>query len=323
MPLNLLRWMTCAALAIMLGFAGRANAAWPERPVVMVVPFAAGGITDVLARTIAERLQGRLKQPFIVENQPGGAGVIAAERVAKSQPDGYTLLFTPIFQITMAPFTHPVTFDPVKDFKPIGAVGASPFVITVGRDFPANTLSEFIAQVKGRPAQITYASAGPGSMTHVSSAVFLKNAGLEMIHVPYKGLGPAFADLLAGHIAMLSASPVELKPFLESGKIKPLAVTSRERSRQLPGVPALAETLASPPVVTINGLVAPARVPQEVIDLLSREIMAAETSPDFTERLTKLGAEPIITTPQEFAKTIADDTEVWRDIVRDLGLKRE
>jgi tripartite-type tricarboxylate transporter receptor subunit TctC len=323
MPLTLLRWMICAVLATALGFAGRAHAAWPERPVVMVVPFAAGGITDVLARTIAERLQGKLKQPFIVENQPGGAGIIAAERVLKSQPDGYTLLFTPIFQITMAPFTHPVTFDPVKDFKPIGAVGASPFVITVGRDFPANTLSEFIAHVKGRPAQITYASAGPGSMTHVSSAVFLKNAGLEMIHVPYKGVGPAFADLLAGHIAMLSASPVELKPFLETGKIKPLAVTSHERSKQLPGVPAIAETLATPPVVTINGLVAPARAPQDVIDILSREIMAAETSPDFTERLTTLGAEPIITTPQEFAKMIADDTGLWRDIVRDLGLKRE
>lgn len=323
MRLTLLRSIPCAMLAAVLGFAGAAHAAWPERQVVIVVPFAAGGITDVLARTIAERLQSALKQPFIVENQTGAAGVIAAERVAKSQPDGYTLLFTPIFQITMAPFTHAVTFDPVKDFKPVGAVGASPFAITVGGGFPASTLAELIAYVKARPGQVTFASSGSGSLTHVSSAVFLKSAGLEMIHVPYKGVGPAFTDLLAGHVAMLSATPVELKPYLESGKVKPLAVTSRERSKQLPGVPTIVETLASPPVITINGLVAPARTPQEAIDALSREIIAAEKSQDFIDRLTRLGAEPIVTTPDEFAKIIAADTELWRDIVRGLGLKPE
>jgi tripartite-type tricarboxylate transporter receptor subunit TctC len=306
-----------------LGLAGAAQAAWPERAVTLVVPFTAGGITDVLARAIGERLQTSLKHPFIIENQPGAAGILAAERVLKSPPDGYTLLFTPIFQITMAPFTHTVTFDPVKDFKPIGAVAASPFVITVGGDFPANTLPELIAYAKARPGQVTYGSAGTGSLTHVSSAVFLKSAGLEMIHVPYKGVGQAFTDLLAGHIAMLSASPVEIKPYLESGKVKPLGITGPVRSKQLPGVPTISETLASPPVITINGLVAPAQVPQEIVDVLSREIVAAEKSPEFLDRLDKIGAEPMINTPQEFAKIIAADTELWRDLVRDLGLKPE
>jgi tripartite-type tricarboxylate transporter receptor subunit TctC len=319
----LLRLIRSAVMAAGLGLAGSAHAAWPERAVTLVVPFTAGGITDVLARAIGERLQAALKQPFIIENQPGAAGILAADRVHKSQPDGYTLLFTPIFQITMAPFTHTVTFDPVKDFKPVAAVAASPFAITVGGGFPANTLPELIAYVKARPGQVTFGSAGTGSLTHVASAVFVKSAGLDMIHVPYKGVGQAFTDLLAGHIAMLSASPVEIKPYLESGKVKPLAVTGPVRSKQLPGVPTIGEILAIPPVITINGLVAPAGTPQEAIDTLSREILAAEKSPDFLDRLDKIGAEPIVSTPAEFAKIIAADTELWRDLVRDLGLKPE
>ena len=322
-PSTMLRLIHCAVVAAAFGCAGSAHAAWPERPVTLVVPFTAGGITDVLARSIGERLQSTLKQPFIVENLPGGAGILAADHVLRSSPDGYTLLFTPIFQITMAPFTHKVTFDPVKDFKPIAGVAASPFVITVGGDFPAKTLAEFIAAIKAKPGDVTYGSAGTGSLTHVASAVFLKSAGLSMIHVPYKGVGQAFTDLLAGNIAMLSASPVEIKPYLDSGKIKPLAISGRERSKQLPGVPTIGETLASPPVITINGLVAPARVPQEVVDTLSREILAAEKSPEFLDRLNKIGAEPVVSTPAEFAKIIADDTELWRDVVRDLGLKPE
>src|SRR5207248_5013550 len=137
--------------------------------------FAAGGIADVIARLAAEHLQAAFKQTFLVENQPGGAGIIAADRIAKGRPDGYTLMSTPIFQITMAPFTHTVTFDPVRDFKPIAGVATSPFVITVGGSFPANTLAEFISYVKSRPSQLTFGSAGSGSLTHVSSAVFLKS----------------------------------------------------------------------------------------------------------------------------------------------------
>jgi tripartite-type tricarboxylate transporter receptor subunit TctC len=298
-----------------------ANAAWPERPVTVMVPFTAGGITDVLARLVSERLQDALKQPFVVENVPGAAGIIAAERVLRAPPDGYTLLFTPIFQITMAPFTNNVTFDPVKDFKPVAPVGASPFVVTVGASVPANTLAEFIAYVKPQPGMVTFGSAGSGSLTHVSSAVFLKSAGLDMIHVPYRGLGQAFTDLLAGHVAMVSVTPVELKPYLDSRKVKPLAVTSATRSKQLPNVPTVGETLKSPPVVTYNGLLAPGRTPQDIVDTLAREIVAAEMSPEFQERLVRVGVDPVIATPAEFARIIAEDTERWRDTVRDLNLK--
>jgi tripartite-type tricarboxylate transporter receptor subunit TctC len=317
--------MRSVVKAIVLGtslmIAGAAHAAWPERPVTVVVPFAAGGIADVVARLAAEWLQNALRQPFVVENQGGGGGIIAVERVAKARPDGYTLVATPIFQITTAPYTHDVTFDPVRDFKPIAGVAASPFVITVGGSFPANTLAEFISYVKSRPAQLTFGSAGAGSLTHVSSAVFLKSAGLDMIHVPYRGVAPAFTDLLAGHIAMLSASPVEIKPYLDSGRVKPLAVTGPARSSQLPDVPAIGETLKSPPVVTYNGLLAPGRTPDGVVDTIAREIERAARDKALLARLEKVGVEPILGTPQDFAKVIAADTEFWRDIVRDLNLK--
>ncbi len=318
----MLRLLTQAIAAIGLVVATTAQAAYPEKTVTLVVPFAAGGITDILARLTAERLSTSLKQTFIVENKPGAAGVIAAEHVLKSAPDGYTLLFTPIFQITMAPFTGKANFNPQKDFKPIAAVGSTPFVITVGASFPADDLTGFIAHVKKQPGKITFASAGQGSLTHVSSAVFLKAAGLQMVHVPYRGVAPAFNDLLAGHVAMLSASPVELKPFLESKRVKPLAVTSHKRSPQLPNVPAISETLKSPSVVTYNGLLAPGNTPQAIVDALSKELIAAEKSPEFRARLAKIGVEPVPNTPDQFAKLIADDTELWRDIVKDLDIKR-
>ena len=300
-----------------------AQAAWPERPVMIVNPFAPGGISDVIARLTAARLQAAFKQPFIVENVPGAAGTIAADRVVKAAPDGYTLMSTPIFQLTMAPFTSNVTFDAGRDFKPISAVAASPFVITVAGSFPGSTLAEFISHVKANPGKITYGSAGAGSLTHISSVVVLKSAGLDMIHVPYRGVAPAFTDLLAGHIAMLSATPVELKPYLESGKVKPLAVTGATRSKHLPNVPTVLETLKSPPVVTYNGLLAPARTPQDIIDVMSRELVAAGKDAEFVDRLLKAGLEPILGTPDEFAKIIAADTEQWRDIVRELNLKKQ
>jgi tripartite-type tricarboxylate transporter receptor subunit TctC len=311
-----------AGLGITLSLAATAaQAAWPERPVTVMVPFTAGGITDVLARLMAERLQETLKQPFIIENAPGAAGMIAAERVLKAAPDGYTLLFTPVFQITMAPFTTAATFDPVRDFKPVTIVGTSPFVVTVGTAVPATTLPAFIAYVKARGGQIPFGSAGTGSLSHVSGAIFLKSAGLDMVHVPYRGLISAFTDLIAGHIEMVMATPVELKSYLDSGKIRPLAVTATTRTKQLPDVPTVAETLPSPPSITLNGLVAPGRTPQEIVDILAREIIAAEKSPAFQEKLVRVGVDPIVATPAEFAEIIAADTARWRDIVRELDLR--
>ena len=304
--------------------AGGADAAWPERPVTIVTPYAPGGIADVVARLTAERLQAALKHTFVVENQPGASGTAAPDRVAKAAPDGYTLISTPIFQLTSAAFTHNVTFEAVRDFKPISAVASAPFVITVGAAFPGNTLADFIAHVKANPGKLTYGSAGIGSTTHVASVMVLKAAGLDMVHVPYRGVAPAFTDLLAGHIAMVSASPVELKPYVESGKVKPLAVLDTKRSPHLPNVPTVMATLKDcPPAVTYNGLLGPAGLPQEIVDVLSRELVAAGKSSEFQQRVLNVGLEPLLSTPGEFAKIITADSAQWRGILGGLNLKQQ
>jgi tripartite-type tricarboxylate transporter receptor subunit TctC len=310
-----------AVLVLSIALPTLAEAAWPERPVAVLVPFAAGGISDVLARLTAERLQAAFGRTFVVENEPGAAGVVAAQRVARSQPDGYTLFFSTISQIAIAPFTHKIDFDPIKDFKPISLVATTPFIITVGKSFPASSLAEFAAYVRSKPGQLTFGSAGTGSLTHLASEVFLKSARLSMLHVPYKGILPAFTDLLAGRIDMVAASPVELRPYFGTDTVKLLAVTGAKRSRYLPDVPAVSEQFPAPQVVTWNGLLAPARTPPDIIDALSREIGAAERSPEFQKRLTDLGVDPEFNTPDEFSRIIATDHDRWRGIIRDLGLQ--
>ena len=295
-----------------------AHAAWPDRPVTLIVPYAAGGITDVLARVTAEHLQTKFKQSFIIQNETGAGGVIGTVNASRAKPDGYTLLFAPIAVLTLSPLTMKVNFEP-GDFEPISIVASSPFVVTVGKKFPAATIAEFIAEVKKKPGDYTYASAGAGSTTHVSSLLFLKSAGLEMIDVPYRGVGPAFTDLIGGQVQMLSASPVELKPFVGSDKVRPLGVSSKVRSKYLPDVPTISETLPSPTVATYNGLLAPKHTPKDIIDTLSAEIVAVEKTPEFLDKLFKIGVEPSGTTPQEMAEEIAADTERWRAVANDIA----
>jgi tripartite-type tricarboxylate transporter receptor subunit TctC len=298
--------------------ASTAQAAWPDRPVTVIVPYAAGGITDVLARVTAEHLHNKFQQSFVIQNESGAGGVIGAVNAAHARPDGYTLFFAPIALLTLTPLTMKVNFEP-SDFVPVSIVASSPFVVTVGKDFPANSIAEFIAEVKKKPGGYTYASAGAGSTTHVSSLLFLKSAGLSMVHVPYRGVGPAFTDLIAGHVQMLSASPVELKPFVGSDKVKPLGISSKQRSKYLPDVPTISETLPSPFVSTYNGFLAPKGTPQDVIDAIAAEIVAVEKTPDFLDKLAKIGVEPSGTTPDEMAKEIAADSERWRSVAADLA----
>lgn len=312
-----------AVFAMLLVPVGTAHAAWPERTVTLVTPFAAGGITDTLARMTAERLRGRLGQAFIVEPTPGAAGSVAAQRVLRADKDGYTLFFATLSQIAILPMTNAITFDPQKDFTPVSIVATSPFVITSGKLIPAKTLGEFVAHVKSNPGKIPFGSAGAGNLTHLSAALFLKLAGLEMNHVPYKGIGPAFQDLVAGHVAMVAASPVEVKPFVGQEGVSLLAVTSDKRAAALPQVPAISESLKIPAVVTWNGILAATGTPKEVVDTLSRELMAAGQDTAFRAQLEKIGVDPVVHTPVEFAKMIADDAARWRDIIQTLGIKQQ
>lgn len=323
MPSFYLKAAAAMAVAVGSSTAGPAFAAWPERTVTLVTPFAAGGITDTLARITAERLRSRLNQPFIVEPAPGAAGAVAAQRVLRAEKDGYTLFFATLSQIAILPMTNVITFDPQKDFAPVSIIATSPFVITSGNLVPAKTLAEFVAHVKANPGKIPFGSAGTGNLTHLSAALFLKLAGIEMNHVPYKGIGPAFQDLVAGHIAMVAASPVEVKPFVGQPGVNLLAVTSDKRASALPDVPAISETMKIPSVVTWNAVLAATGTPQPIIDTLSREIMAAAKDPGFTAQLDKIGVDPIVQTPAEFGKMIAEDAARWRDIITALGIKQQ
>jgi tripartite-type tricarboxylate transporter receptor subunit TctC len=315
----MLKLVVSALAAIAALSAVPAQAAWPDRPVTLVVPYAAGGISDVLARITAERLSTVFKETFVVQNETGAGGIIGTANVAHAKPDGYTLFFGPVALLTLSPLTTKVSYDPDKDFMPVSVVASAPFVVTVNKDFPANTLAEFIAVVKQKPGVYTYGSAGAGSTTHVSGLLFLKSAGLEMIHVPYRGVGPAFADMFAGNVKMISATPVELKPFVGTDKVKPLGISSKERSRHLPNVPTILETIPSPVVATYNGILAPAGTPPDIVAQISKALVDSVKTPEFSDRLLKVGVEPVGSTPEKTAEIIAADKQSWTAVKTDIA----
>lgn len=309
--------LACAVLA----FAATAASAqsWPERRVTLIVGYAAGGVTDLLGRLAAERLEARLKQPFIVENVLGATGTLAAQRVARSQPDGYTLFVGSVAQFTVSPHMQTIAYDPIKDFQPISIIATAPFVITINTKTPVNTLPELIAYVKAKPG-LSYGSGGVGSLAHMAGAMFTKAAGLDMGHVPYRGISLAFQDLIAGHHTMMAATTVELKPFLEGANLKPLAVTDNKRSSVVPAVPAITDYMPFHSVITWNGLLAPTGTPQAVIDTVSSEMMAAGRDPAFLEKLNKLGVDPVVHKPEDFARIIKDELQSWGAIIKELNL---
>jgi tripartite-type tricarboxylate transporter receptor subunit TctC len=307
------------ALAVPLGRAQD----WPQRPVHVVVPFAPGGNTDVQARIVSERLSADLGQQFVVENRVGAGGAIAAEFVARSSPDGYTLFFSASPQIEIVPLVQKVSYDPIKDFTPVSIVGTNPFVLGVQASLPVNDLQQFIDYVRARPGQLSYASGGTGSIGHLSGALFLARAGLNMIHVPYKGGAPAVQDLVGGQVQMYFGNASELLQHSKSGKIKLLAVSSEKRVPQLPDLPAVAELYKGFRTVTWNGFLAPAGTPKAIVERLAQEVARIVRDPAVAERLEKLGVEPVGNSPAQFAEFIRSDAALWRDAVAAAGIKPE
>jgi tripartite-type tricarboxylate transporter receptor subunit TctC len=313
-----------AATAVALAMAGSALAqAWPQRPVKIIVPYAAGGNTDAIARLTAERLTGALGQQFIVENRAGAGGAIAAEYVAKSPADGYTLFVAALSQFGPVPLTQKVGYDPLRDFAPISNIGANAFIIAVSNDVPVATLKEFVDYVRARPNTLNYSSGGTGSLTHLAGALFLNQAGIKMTHVPYKGGAPALADLLGGQVQMYAGSPSELIGHAKSGKVKLLGISSAKRNPQLPEVPAIAELYPKFSALTWNGLLAPAATPTAVVERVSQEMLKAMRDQAFLDRLAKIGVDPVVTTPAEFSESIRTDYAMWRDVIKSAGLAIE
>lgn len=309
-------------MVLMLVASSALAQSWPQRPVHVVVPFVAGGNTDSQARIVTERLNQLLGQPFVVENKVGAGGAIAAEFVAKSARDGYTLFFAASPQFSL-PLVQKVNFDPFNDFAPISIVGTNPFVLGVHVSVPATTLKDFVDYVKARPGQLNYASAGAGTTTHLTAALFLARAGLQMTHVPYKGGAPAVADLVGGQVQMYFGNASELIQHSQSGKIRLLAVSSAKRTPQLPDVPTIAETYPGFATGTWNGFLAPSGTPRPIIERLAQEVAKAVREPAIAERLRKIGVQPLGNTPAEFAALVQREAPIWRDAVKAARIRAD
>jgi tripartite-type tricarboxylate transporter receptor subunit TctC len=297
---------------------------WPERPVTFIVPFAAGGNTDGIARITAQRLSDKLGKPFVVENRPGAGGVIAADLVAKATPDGYTLLIAALPVMAIVPAINKVRYDSQTSFAPISNIATNPFVLVVNKDLPVKNLREFIDYVGARKGELAYGSAGIGSLNHLSMALFLKKAGLQMTHVPYKGNAPALSDVVAGHIPAMFSNFSDALPQASAGNVRMLALSSDKRSPLATELPTVAESgFPNFNVLTWNGLMAPAGTPQPIIEKVAAEIAAAVKDPKFAAQLSEFGVDPLGNTPAEYKAMLAADIATWAEAVEVAGVKQQ
>ena len=307
---------------VLLGAVPTAYAAWPEKPITLVVPWAAGGSTDILARLLSDQLSKVLGQPLVVENRSGASGNIGSSLVAKAKPDGYTLLVGSMSTHTMNQALYSdMPFDGVKDFTPIAKVALVTNTMVVNPSIPANNVAEFIAYAKTRPGQIAYASAGAGSTNHLSAAMFEKAAGIEMLHIPYRGGAPAVVDTVGDQTKLLFTAGTQSLPFVKDGKLKLMAVTEAQRSPMLPDVPTVAETLPGYELAVWYGVFGPAGMQPELVARLNAEINKALKRPEVIQKMEAMAVQVLESTPEQFAADLALDAEKYSKIVRDLGIK--
>ena len=313
-----------AGAVMLCGLPARAQA-WPAKPVKILVPFAAGGNTDIITRLMARQLGDMFKEQFVVENRPGANGAIAAEAVAKAPKDGYTLFMAALPQIAIFPAMTKVNYDPVADFAPVSNVGFNPFVLSASTKLvSAKTMSDFVAHVRSSKTNLSYGSGGVGSLGHLSMALLLARAGLTMDHVPYQGGGPAMNDLVAGQLPFYFANLSEVLPHAKSGAIQMIAVSSAQRVPQLPSVPTVAETgYPGFKTLTWNGMLAPAGTPRDIVDALAAKISVALKAADVIAAFDSFGVTPIGDRPEEFRATIAEDIPLWAEAVKLAGLAQK
>jgi tripartite-type tricarboxylate transporter receptor subunit TctC len=290
----------------------------------MVAPFAAGGIADILARLIGQWLSERLGQPFVIENRPGAAGNIGTEAVVKSPPDGYTLLLASTPNTINATLYDKLNFNFIRDIAPVATISRNSIVMVVHPSMPAKTVPEFIAYAKANPGKINMASAGSGSTSHVSGELFKMMAGVEMVHVPYRGSTPALTDLLGGQVqVMFDATPSSL-PHIRAGKLRPLAVTTAKRLEILPDIPTVGEFVPGYEASSWLGFGAPKHTPAAILDRLNKEINLAISDSAIKARLVDLGGLVLPpSSPADFGKLIADDTEKWAKVIKFAAIKPE
>ena len=320
------RLLLAAAAAGVLPLArATAQPPWtPARPVRIIVPLAPGGTADTIARLIADPLAARLGQPVIIENRPGGTNTVGAVQVARAAPDGLTLLYAPPpVQILNPLMMRNMPYDAMADFAPLVALMRAPKLLVVRPDFPAASVAEFVAVARARPGAITYASSGIGSSAHLAGALLAQMAGIELLHVPYRGTAPGVQDLMAGRVDMTLDTAAALLPLVREGRLKALAVSTRDPAQAAPELPPIAATLPGFHDASFNYLLAPARTPPEIIAALNAAVNRVLAEPSVRARFAALGAEPVGGTPQELASMVLEEIERWRGVIQAQGITIE
>lgn len=298
------------------------HTAYPTKPVRLLVGFSPGGGSDTLARMVGQKLSENLGQPIVVDNRPGANGVIAMELTARAPADGYTLMVISGSSVVSAALVSKVPFDIKKAFAPVSLLATQPYVLLVPRSLPIDGVKELIAHAKAKPGALNYASSGHGSSAHLGMELFKQTAGVDMVHVPYKGIGPAILDLMSGRVQLLFGSAVSAGNAAKTGKVKALAVTSARRAKSLPDLPTIAES--GVPNFDLSGwygVVAPAGAPEAVIAKLNREIARVLAMPEIQKRLSNDGSEAAPTTPAQFSQVISNEISRWQKLMQQTNLK--
>jgi len=307
-------------IASLAAFAAQAQT-YPTKPVKIVVGFAPGGGSDFAARVVAQQLTERLKSQVIVENKPGAGSLLGAEYVIKSAPDGYTLLLTPA-SYTVNPSVYKLSFDPLNDITPIAQISKGPYIVAVHPSVPAKTLKELVAYAKANPGKLSYASSGNGAHIHVATEYLLYTAGINIVHVPYKGSGPALNDTVGGQVQMIFGSVATALQYVKSGRLRPLAVTTPKRIAAAPDVPTVAESgYPGWEVTNWHGLVGPKGLPKDIVQRLNKEINAAVHSEELKKVLASDGLEPAGGTPEELAALLKAEVARWAVVVKRANIK--
>src|SRR3954469_13605191 len=314
-----------AAAALALSCASAHAQTWPTRAITLVIPFAPGGSTSIVGRGIADKMSELLGEKVVVDNRPGAGGTVGTRAVAKSEPDGYTLVLGYTGTLAIGPSLYKnVGYDPRKDFAPIGLIGNAPNSLVVHPSFPAKTIGELIAYAKANPGKVNFGSAGAGTVSHITGEYFAASAGIKLVHIPYKGTGPALTDLLGGHIPMAFAPIPASHPNVSAGKLRALAVTSTVRSSLMPDVPTMAEAgLPGFDASLYYGLAAPAGTPRPIIDKLNKALREALGSEEVKRQLTQDGTEITPGSPEDYAALIDKDEKKWSQLLKASGVAPE
>ena len=321
--MNLFSISAIALTALSTAAFSQDAAHYPSRPIRMIVPFAPGGGLDISTRLIGQKLTGEWGQNVVVDSRPGAATIVGTEIASRASPDGYTvLMITTTFAINPGLYSK-LPYDPGRDFTPVTQLNSQPNVVVVPPSFAGNSVKDLIALAKAKPGELTFASPGAGSAPHLAAEMFQRAAGVSMIHVPYKGIPPAVTDVIGGRVTMLFTTTISAAPHIKAGKLRAVAITSAKRQSGMPDIPTIGETLPGYRAEAFQGMVVPAGVPQAIVNKLSAEVARIVRLPDVAERFQLDGAEPVGSTPNEFAAFLRAEMQKWSKVIKDAGIKPE